>query len=97
MAMAFDICRLDNRWCESAFELTTEMSVRHSQLHPAVVAEPSSYRALLGRYFYCDVMDGLSFIAIDPPLKNFIKQYKQLFFVIFGRALIKGMWIARNT
>ena len=66
------------------------MFVRHSQMHPAVGAELSSYRALFAKYFYCDVIDGLSFVAIDPSFKNFIKQYKQWLFFIFGRAVNNG-------
>jgi hypothetical protein len=65
MTMAFDICRLDHRWCEAAFELATEVFVRHSHLHLAVGADLSSYRANVAADFYRDVMDGLSLVAID--------------------------------
>ena len=63
--MAFDICRLDDRWCEAAFDLATEVFVRHSSLHLAVGATLSSYRAYVAADFYRDVLDGLSLVAID--------------------------------
>jgi len=65
MTMAFDICRLDDRWCEAAFDLATEVFVRHSSLHLAVGATLSSYRAYVAADFYRDVLDGLSLFAID--------------------------------
>ena len=65
MTMAFDICRLDDRWCEAAFDLATEVFVRHSSLHLAVGATLSSYRAYVAADFCRDVLDGLSFVAID--------------------------------
>ena len=65
MTMAFDICRLDDRWCEAAFDLATEVFVRHSSLHLAVGATLSSYRAYVAADFCRDVLDGLSLVAID--------------------------------
>lgn len=40
MTVEFDICRLDHRWCEAAFEPATEVFVRHSHLYLAIGANP---------------------------------------------------------
>ena len=63
--MRFAICPLNETWVASAFKLTTEVFVRHSNLHKAVGADLRSYRAYVAAGFYRDVVDGLSLMAFD--------------------------------
>ena len=63
--MHFVICPINETWTASAFELATEVFVRHSNLHKAVGADLSSYRAYVAKGFYRDVADGLSLMAVD--------------------------------
>ena len=65
MKMRFAICPINETWTASASELATEVFVRHSNLHKAVGADLSSYRARVAVGFYRDVADGLSLIAVD--------------------------------
>ena len=65
MTMALELCRLDDRWYEAASERAIEVFVCHSHLHQAVGAELSSYRACDVAVSYHDVLDVLSFVAID--------------------------------
>ena len=64
MTVAIDICRLDHRWREAAFELAIEVFFRHSHLYQPVGANLSSYHAYVTADFYRNVMDGLSLVAI---------------------------------
>ena len=64
--MRFAICPINETSTASAFELATEVFVRHSHLHKAVAADLRSYRAYVVRGgFYRDVADGLSLMAVD--------------------------------
>ena len=68
--MRFAICPINETWTASAFELATEVFVRHSNLNQAVGADLSSYRAYVATGFYRDVADGLSLIADDRTQKT---------------------------
>ena len=63
--MRFAICPITETWTSSAFDLATEVFVRHSNLHKAVGACLSSYRAYVAAGFYRNVADGLSLMAVD--------------------------------
>ena len=63
--MPFAICPINEKSTASAFELATEVFVRHSNLHTAVGAYLSSYRAYVAAGFHRDVVDGLSLMAVD--------------------------------
>ena len=63
--MRFAICPINETCTASAFELATEVFVRHSNLNQAVGADLSSYRAYVAAGFYRDVADGFSLMAAD--------------------------------
>ena len=63
--MRFAICPINETWTASAFELATEVFVRHSNLHKAVGADLRSYQAYVAAGFYNNVADGLSLMAVD--------------------------------
>ena len=63
--MRFSICPINETWTASAFELATEVFARHNNLHKAVGADLSSYRAYVAAGFYRDVADGLWLMAVD--------------------------------
>ena len=65
MKMRFAICPINETCTASAFELATEVFVRHSNLNQAVGADLSSYRAYVAAGFYRDVADGFSLMAAD--------------------------------
>ena len=58
MKMRFAICPINETWTASAFELATEVFVRHSNLHKAVGADLRSYRAYVAAGFYNNVAYG---------------------------------------
>jgi GNAT superfamily N-acetyltransferase len=72
MKMRFAICPINETLTASAFELATEVFVRHSHLHKAVGADLRSYRAYVAAGFFRDVADGLSLMAVDRTDNNVI-------------------------
>ena len=70
--MRFAICPINETSTASAFELATEVFVRHSHLHKAVGADLRSYRAYKAAGFFRDVADGLSLMAVDRTDNNVI-------------------------
>ena len=65
MKIRFSICPINEKWNASAFEPATGVFARHSNLHKAVGADLSSYRAYVAAGFYRDVADGLWLMAVD--------------------------------
>ena len=90
MTMAFDICRLDYRWCEAAFELAIEMFVRHS--HYIWQSEQNCQIAMPMMPSYFTVMFWMVWhlLGLISDLRLLIQQNNLSFFVIFGGVLLKN-------